>query len=405
MMTFKDLKIEIIIRALTEAYNNENKSFELFRYNEIKYVLLSHLDTTKNISRIGREQIIESFLNRFRKEPINEQNFEYFFQQAKKNYFNRREVDYTLITSLSITNLPYRVIRINNSVIRIHGKNFPKNFAKNRKLILSRSGNEEVKNKFVKISVQLKGKSFYDAFEEAYFDLNIFRAILCLNMNSYSEVPVAHDIHRAINKVKFGEFHTLHPTDLGKDIDDDSYWFETNIDKNSVVFPNEKKRNINYWLRNFNNCSQEHKKKLGDVFNLYVNAFDEKDKQACFLKSWVALEALLGTYENKLIVKRCCSIFKKEDREFQNEILKGLKIQRNRIVHENEDRINSIVNCYHIQRYIKSIIFYNNLKYSKIINNNDEALKLLDYRLQTEHNLASEIKVLSAIKKRQIYKS
>ncbi len=408
-MKFKELNIATIINALRKAYNDKNQSFEAFRYNEIKYVLLSHLHTSKNISRTGREQFIESFLRRFHKEEINETNFNAFFEESKTKYFRKKEINYTLITSLSIDYLPYRKIKINNSIIRIHGKGFPKKFLKSRKDVLADSRKEETTNNFLKVSVELKGKSFYDAFEEAYFDLNIFRAILCLNINSNSEIPLTNDSHRGINKVQFGEFHTLHLSGPGDSIDSRSHWFETNFGEKITQFSNEnkevRKSNINYWLSKFNSCQKEHKNKLSHVFNLYASAFDEKDKQTCFLKSWVALESLLGTHENKIIIKRCSSIYKTEDRNFQNEILKGLRLQRNQIVHENDDRINSIVNCYHIQRYIKGVLLYNNLRYSKIIKNNEEALKLLDYRLQSERRLESEIKVLNAIKKIKKYES
>ncbi len=408
-MTFKYLNIETIINALREAYNDKNQSFEAFRYNEIKYVLLSHLHTSKNISRTGREQFIESFLRRFYKEEINEVNFKTFFEEAKTKYFRKKEVNYTLITSLSIDYLPYRKIKINSSTVRIHGKKFPKKFLQSRKSVLAKSRKEELSNNFLKISVELKGKSFYDAFEEAYFDLNIFRALLCLNINSNSEIPLTNDSHRAINKVQFGEYHTLHLSESGESIDSISHWFETNFGEEITQFPNEdkevRKKNINYWLSKFNSCQKEHKNKLSQVFNLYASAFDEKDKQTCFLKSWVALESLLGTHGNETIIKRCSSIYKTQDRNFQNEILKGLRLQRNQIVHENDNKINSIVNCYHIQRYIKSILLYNNLRYSKIIKNNEEALKLLDCRLQSESRLDSEIKVLRAIKKIKKYES
>lgn len=408
-MTFKDLNIETIVEALRKAHNSKNQSFEAFSYNEIKYVLLSHLNTPKNISRTGKEEFVESFLRRFHKEEINEVNFKVFFEEAKKKYYKKKEINYTLLTSLSIDYLPYRKIKINRSIVRIHGKKYPKKFLKSRKDVLANSRKKELSNDFVKVSVELNGKSFYDAFEEAYFDLNIFRALICLNMNSNSEIPLTNDSHRAINKVQFGEYHTLHFSESGESIDSRSHWFETNFGEKTIQFPNEnnevRKKNINYWLSKFNGCQKKHKNKLSQVFNLYASAFDEKDKQTCFLKSWVALESLLGTHENEIIIKRCSSIYKTKDRNFQKEILKGLRLQRNQIVHENDDKINSIVNCYHIQRYIKGILLYNNLRYSKIIKNNEEALKLLDYRLQSEGRLESEIKVLIAIKKIKKYES
>lgn len=46
-MIFKELNIKTVVEELQEAHNSSNQSFEAFRYNEIKYVLLSHLHTSK----------------------------------------------------------------------------------------------------------------------------------------------------------------------------------------------------------------------------------------------------------------------------------------------------------------------------------------------------------------------
>src|SRR5690606_25232148 len=151
-MTFKDLNIETIVEALRKAYNNKNQSFEAFRYNEIKYVILSHLNTTKNISRKGKEEFVESFLRRFHNEEINEVNFKAFFEEAAQEYYRKKEVNYTLLTSLSINYLPYRKIKINNSIVRIHGKKYPKKFSKNRKDVLAESRKKELPNDFIKVS-------------------------------------------------------------------------------------------------------------------------------------------------------------------------------------------------------------------------------------------------------------
>lgn len=400
-MKLEDLDIKLIVDNLKSIYDSKRKTFEVFKYNEIKYIILSHLQTSNNISLRGKEIFIQSFLNKFHTNEISEENFLAFFEKSKKEYFNKKEQDFTLLTSLSIDYLPFRKIRINNSTIRITGENYPKKFNKSRETVLNKNREKNITSDFLKVTVQLKGKNFVDVYEQAYSDLNILRAFLCLNLNSYSEIPISNHYNRAINKVKYGEFHTLHYTDTGETFNDTNYWFETECPNKKTSIEKEKieqfKKNIKSWVKLYENCHKTHKNKLSKVLNLYVDAFDENDKQTCFLKGWITLENLLGTDNNHLLIKRCTAIFKKQDRPYQKQILKGLRIQRNLLVHENNNRIDSLVNCYHIQRFIHGLLRYNNLRYSKIIKTNDEAIKLLENRLLSRENLSRELKLLKEI--------
>jgi hypothetical protein len=406
-MKLEDLDIELIVDSLKSIYNSKRKTFEAFRYNEIKFIVLSHLQTSDNISLKGKENFIDSFLNRFHKNEISVDNFLKFFEESKKEYFNKKEQDFTLLTCLSIDYLPFRKIKINNSTIRITGQNYPRKFIKSREKVLKKNREKDITSDFLKVTVQIKGKNFVDVYEQAYSDLNILRAFLCLNLNSYSEIPISNHYNRAINKVKYGQFHTLHYSETGETFNDTNYWIETDYPNKKTSIEKEKneqfKKNINSWVKLYENCYKAHKNKLSKVLNLYVDAFDENDKQTCFLKSWIALENLLGTDNNNLLIKRCSAIFSEDDRPFQKQILKGLRIQRNLLVHENNNRIDSLVNCYHVQRFIHGLLKYNNLRYSKIIKNNEEAIKLLENRLLSSENLTRELKLLKEINKTKKY--
>ena len=142
-----------------------------------------------------------------------------------------------------------------------------------------------------------------------------------------------------------------------------------------------------------------------DVLNLYVNAFDEKDKHTSFLKGWTALESLLDTHDNQLIIKRCLSVFKKGDRGYQKAILEGLRNRRNLFVHENDTKINSLINCYHVQNYIYSLIRANNLRFYKEIENIQEANELLDYRRISNKEISSKRKLLRQVSSIKRYES
>lgn len=408
-MKLKKLNVKLIIEELKKIYKEENKAFDAFKFNEIKYIILSHLETSSKLSLHSRDLIISSLLHRFHHEEITESNFHQFFENAVKQYYKKKEENFTLLTSLSIDFLPFRKIHINSSIIKIHGKKWPVKYRENRFELLKKYRKKDNHDEFIKVTVETKAKHFNDAFEQATYDLNIFRAFLCLNINPLSELPISNDYNRAINKIRNGEFYTVHKSETGETVDQKTYWFETKFYDRLTKFSfNQKKAlkdAVSDWILKFEKCKPTHKRKLSDVLNLYVDAFDEKDKHTCFLKGWIALESLLGTHDNNQIIRRCISVFKVQERNYQKEILQGLRLRRNLIVHENDTKINSLVNCYHVQKYLYSILKCNNLKYYKEIDNIDEAIKLLDYRLNTVKNLESELKVIKEISRIKPYES
>lgn len=386
---------------MAKAYNEENKTFEAFKFNEIKYILLSHLKFENNLNLNSKESIISSVLFGFKEKEFTEKNFIELFDKKIKEYFKKKEIEYTILTSLSIDYLPYRRLIINNSEINIVGKMFPKKYRSSREKLYGKHFKTSENDNFLKVMVRIKGKNYQDAFEKGIYDLNIFRSILCLNLNSFTEIPLSSFSNRPINKIRFGQFFSLHHSS-GIAINEVSYWYDNDFLNILTHFDKEKKhykKVFKWWLNKYKVSQKSHKNKLGDVLNLYVKAFDEIDKQTCFLKGWLTLENLLGTHDNKTIIRRCVSIYSDELKEYQKQILEGLRLRRNQIVHEGNDRINSIVNCYHIQKYIYNLIKLNNLKNTKIIKNNEDALKLLDYRSKDVSSIEREIQILRQIKK------
>lgn len=405
----KELNLNLVIEEIKKLYHKENKSFEAFKYNEIKYLLISYLETSKDISLYSRELIIDSVLSKISQEEITQENFISSFKEVRNSYNKQKEETYTVLSSLSIDYLPFRKVRINKSEITIIGKKFPKEYSSSRDTLYRFHHKEPEKDNFLKVIVKVKGKHIMDAFEQAHYDLNIFRGILCMTLNSSTEIPFGVNNTRALNKVKYGFFHSLHYEKTGETVNDKTCWTDKNYPKKITIFNKEKKElyqsSIKDWIDKFNKCKPSHKTTLSNVFNLYVEAFDELDKHDCFLKSWIALECLLGTNDNNLIIKRCLSIYKKKLRPYQKEILKSLRVRRNLMVHENETKVNAIVNCYHVQRYLTDLLRYNNFKYYDLIDNNEEALRLLDLRMIDLKKFDRELTLIKEISKIKKYEN
>ena len=404
-----ELDLNIVIEEIKKLYNKENKSFEAFKYNELKYLLISHLETSKDISLYSRELIIDSVLSKISQDEITIEKFNSSFREVRNSYNKRKEENYTVLSSLSIDYLPFRKVQINNSEILIVGKKFPKKFSESRNKLYQFHNKGKENDNFLKVIINVKGKYIMDAFEQAHYDLNILRGILSILFNSSTEIPLGINNTRALNKIKFGFFHSLHYTKSGETVNEKTCWTDKDYPDKATIFNKEKKefyqKNIKNWISKFNNCKPSHKKTLSNVFNLYVEAFDELDKHNCFLKSWTALECLLGTNDNKLIIKRCLSVYKKQFRPYQKEILKSLRVRRNLMVHENEIKMNAIVNCYHVQKYLKDILRYNNFKYYDLIDNNEEAIRLLDLRIIESKKFDRELTLIKEISKIKKYES
>ena len=104
-----------------------------------------------------------------------------------------------------------------------------------------------------------------------------------------------------------------------------------------------------------------------------MNAFDEPNKQSCFLKVWTALETLLRlTIKMILSIKRCLTIYDDKSKPMQRQTLEALKNYRNDFVHEGIEasKENLSTFCYKIQANILYILkfnaFTNFIPYSKI---------------------------------------
>lgn len=132
------------------------------------------------------------------------------------------------------------------------------------------------------------------------------------------------------------------------------------------------------------------------VLRDYVKAFDHDDEYTCYLKSWTALERLNDTITNDVIIKRCSIIFNNKDtREFEKQILIGLKEYRNEIVHEGPGNLRPFPLCYQIQRYLKYLILLYHLPLAGKVNSIKYINDLLDKRNLNNRELEIEMDVLN----------
>jgi len=381
----------------------ENKvSFETFRVFELENILESHITLSEKISNISKHSIIQKTIRKVALKGFEENDFKEILDKELKNHFRKKEQNFYLVSSLSIDSLPFRKIRINNSEIFIKGKSYPKAFNDSRNMLLKRKFLNNDKTNYLKVIVKTKGKNHIDTFEESLRNLDVLRAILNLILNPSIRITFGLN-EQPFNQVRLGEYSTMH-FENGETINDNNYWYEPNFYEKVYNLDDDKKthlkKSVNWYLKRINLSNKKFNQSICYGLGLYVKAFDEPDKQSCFLKTWTALENLLSTHSNDLIIKRCLVVYHKESRPLQKLILEAIKNYRNESVHEGIEALNHNISvyCHQVQKNIYYLLRYNHLRFYRLFNNINEANEFLDKRRLEVKNQNRQIDMLNTIK-------
>ena len=381
----------------------ENKvSFEAFKIFELENILESHITLSEKISNISKHSIIQKAIRKVAIKGFDENMFKEILDKELKNHFRKKEQNFYLLSSLSIDSLPFRKIRINNSEITTKGKSYPKAFNESRNKLLKRKFLNENKTNYLKIIVKTKGKNHIDTFEESLKNLDVLRAILNLTLNSPLKITFGLD-EKPLNQIRLGEYSTMH-FENGETINDNNYWYESNFYEKIYHLKDDikvyLKKTINWHLKRINLSHKNFNQSICYGLGLYVKAFDEPDKQSCFLKSWTALENLLSTHTNDIIIKRCLVVYHKESRPLQRLILEAIRNYRNESVHEGIEALNHNISfyCHQVQKNIVYLLRYNHLRFYNSFKSIEEANEFLDKRRLDVKTQEKQISMLNTIK-------
>lgn len=124
--------IEIILNRLESITNlkeDKSLSYHTFEYFHLEWMLLTLIEYGNSLSITIKRKILSQSLRQL----AIDKNYskDYFLQQLSENYdnhFRKKENTYILLAALSIKNLPFRKLKIGDSEIRIHGRQYPKIF-------------------------------------------------------------------------------------------------------------------------------------------------------------------------------------------------------------------------------------------------------------------------------------
>ena len=355
-------------------------SFEFFI---IEWIFLSMIEFGSDLNVASKRSILSSSI----KKVIEDNNFDenYFIEQVISfaGEHNRiEEKEYILLTAISVSKLPFRVIKLGESIIQIHGRQYPALFKKSRETVLKKNSFKKEKISLTKLTVKVKAKDYRDAYSKAFDCLEIFRAFLCLFLNPSFELRFAQREAKPLNKILRGEVATLHTLDGQMANEKFFYFLRDYKDPEIVILDNRQqdflRKTLKRCFKQFNNCRPKLQTTLSKALVSYVDAFDETSMHAAFIKTWRAIEVLTKTDQNDILIKRCLSLYNKDGKDIERLMLEAIRIFRNEYIHEgNVDQDPSLA-CYHLQGIIYNLVVRYNLHLSGFFNSIDDSVIFLD---------------------------
>jgi hypothetical protein len=396
--------INLLLDILRDTPKSINKkiAYQSFEILEIEWLFLCLIDFGYSLSIESKKNIIRKVFD----DLVTSNKFDKDFfltklQEQVKSHNSDRQKEFYVLSSISINKLPFRKINIGKSTIRIHGTNFPKKFKEKRNTFLKSKDMNNDDEKFIKISIQVRVQNFKDAYEEALYYLEIFRSLLCLQLNHNREFRFGMKNTKSINRIKLGECSTLHFPN-GEIVDDRYNYYTPDYQHSDILIlkleqAEKLRKSINVIINRFNKCQIKHQYTIGIALNNYVSAFDEKNNYISFLKVWTVLEILTDTHNNDLLIKRCTSLFDNKLRKLEEQKLECLRLFRNEFVHEGNIGLDPLLGCYIIQEFIYRLILKFNLEYSGYFNDIFEANLFLDTYNSDTKSLIKKRKIINKV--------
>lgn len=380
------------LESITSVKSDGSLKFSSFEIENLEWLLLSIIEFGDFLSIHSKKRILNDTIKQMSlSSDFSENSFFNNLDQQIQAHNKCKPQPFILLTTLSIANLPFRKIKIGEGIIRIHGKQFPSKFRKPRNEILSNYPPKKDNTTYCSISVEVLAKESMDAYEKAFFCLEVFRSLLCLILNSTFEIRFGDSDLKPINKVRQGQYSTLH-YENGESFDDKIHWYVPNYIEAQVLQLDSKlkiavKSVTIRLLTQYNKCKSGHQLAIGKALINYGGAFDERNKHIAFLRAWTVLETLTNTDQNDLLIKRCIVLHSEENKPYQKQSLESLRTFRNEYVHEGDNGLDPLFACFQAQLAIYNLIIRFNLEYSGFFNNIEDSVIFLD-------NYNSDIKEL-----------
>ncbi len=394
----KSLKPNVIFKKIDDNKTvvDGKVSFSGFEYHDAIVALETMINFPPIADDLDKDALVKKTVWKVAKEPKIE--LQQFISELDKNIrleLAKRNNIYYLLTSLSLTDLHVRKIVFQDCIFNFYKNDFPGKFKGRVSLIKKHKPHNEVETQsYTKVVIELKAKSESIAANKAMKMLDLLRSLLVIYSNSSAEI--VGNNWEPINKIRLGEFHTVH--DDSGDIFDKTFWYDPSFSKSKPhVIKNEKAviKNVRAIINRLSKFERRYNSILCDGLLRFVRAFDEKNQNIAVLRVWGALESVAAPNESNCdsVTTRCSFLF--EDYEYHKQILEHLREYRNRNVHAGQESATAKSYGFQIQRYFIQLFLFH-IRQQGDFDSIEDANKFLDLP-------ADETKLMFL--KKMVYKS
>lgn len=390
------------IDSIKKISSDGRISYSGFEYHEIFASLFSLLDVPTSIStEVDMDSLVSKALGQAAQAgPLTKEGILKRLNDVAKNELSTREIEYALLTSISMgTTLPFRRLNLESVVIKAINGPFPKKYDSRNSIIKPKQEKLSLNHhNYTKIIISTKAKSFRGAATKALNAIDLARSFASLFANSSMELMGS--AYAPINKIRLGQVHTLH-LPSGKAATG-LFWYDPNFSEAKAYEhknPETLKKHFHWCLKQLDRCPYQVTLKEGLL--RYVRSLDESDHNSAAIKLWGALEALAspGDARYDKIIKRCSFLFAEVDYHYQ--ILEHLREFRNRSIHAGDQSERAKTFCYQMQFYFRELVLFH-LSNAGSFKNIEEANDFLDLPTDAAALLARKKQVIKALRFRRI---
>ncbi|MEZ9189163.1 hypothetical protein AB4133_07540 [Vibrio sp. 10N.286.52.F8] len=360
--TNKSLQPKVILEKLDSIKTvvDGKVSFSSFEYHDAKAALESMIEFPKAAKDLNKSRLVSNAVREAAKASVIEESaFIKQVNQCIKDEFSSRPNTYYVLTSVSISNVGIRKIALDDCLFKFYKTNFPRKFKNRKDSILSKnSGSKEVESLgYTKIVIEITAKSEQVAVSKGLRALDQLRSLYSLFLNNIAE-HIGNE-WEPINKMRLGEYHTVHRED--GTIYPDMFWYDPTYIYTSPVSSQHIGnivKNIRYIIGKQKKLHHTYRALLNESLLRYVRAFDEQNQNIAVMRAWGALEGVAAPKESNCdsVTKRCAFLF--DEPEYHKQILEHVREYRNKNVHAGEESNTAKNHGFQIQRYFKQLILF-----------------------------------------------
>lgn len=361
----KSLQPKVILEKLDSIKTvvDGTVTFSSFEFQDVKAALESMIDFPEAAKDLNKSHLVSNAIWVAAKAQKTEESA--FIKQVNlciKKELAKRPSTYYVLTSVSISNIGLRKIELDGCLFKFYKSNFPRKFKNRKDPILARTrGVKEVKSVesigYTKVVIETTANSEQIAVSKGLRALDQLRSLYSLFLNNVSE-SIGNE-WEPINKIRLGEYHTVHKEDGS--VYPDMLWYDPTYKYTSPASSQHIGnivKNVKYIIGKLAKLHYAYRGVVNESLLRYVRAFDEQNQNVAVMRAWGALEGIAAPKESNCdsVTRRCAFLF--DEPEYHKQILEHVREYRNRNVHAGEESNTAKIQGFQIQRYFKQLILF-----------------------------------------------